>query len=101
QVNRTFRTSMEIELNVWAQPVNGERRKANRAFYTFVSVDEQVRPVPVRPVIPETADEIERYEQAARRRELRLILAGRLRVEDAAGIRDDLLAAMQAPPSTT
>ncbi|HEX7071184.1 MAG TPA: acyl-CoA thioesterase [Rhodothermales bacterium] len=101
QVNRTFRTSMEVELNVWAQPVNGERRKANRAYYTFVSVDEKVRPVPVRPIIPETEDEIERYEHAARRRELRLILAGRLRLEDAAGIRDDLLAATQAPPSET
>src|SRR5690606_27887292 len=57
QVNRTWRTSMEIELNVWAQPVNGPRRKANRAFYTFVAVDEQIRPVPVRPVIPETEEE--------------------------------------------
>ena len=97
QVNRTWRTSMEVELNVWAQPVNGERRKCNRAFYTFVAVDEQVRPVSVRPVLPETDEEVQRYETAARRRELRLILSGRLKLEDASGIRDDLLASMQQP----
>ena len=97
QVNRTWRTSMEVELNVWAEPLNGERRKANRAFYTFVAVDENVRPVRVRPVLPETDEEIERYENAARRRELRLILSGRLKIENATGIRDDLLASMQPP----
>ena len=95
QVNRTWRTSMEVELNVWAQPLHGERRKCNRAFYTFVAVDEQTRPTPVTPVRPETDDEIQRYETAARRRELRLILSGRLQLEHAAGIREDLLASMQ------
>lgn len=99
QVNRTWRTSMEVELNVWAEPLNGERRKCNRAYYTFVSVDRDVRPRAVRPVIPETDEEVERYESAARRRELRLVLSGRLKIEDAARIREDLLATM--PPSTS
>ena len=98
QVNRTWRTSMEVELNVWAQPLYGDRRKCNRAFYTFVAVDEQTRPVPVRKIVTETDDEIQRYETAARRRELRLILSGRLKLENAAQIREDLLASMQHDP---
>lgn len=101
QVNRTWRTSMEIELNVWAEPLRGERRKCNRAYYTFVAVDERARPVAVRPVVPETEEEIARYDSADRRRELRLILSGRLKLEDAAGIREDLIAAMQASTHPT
>ena len=96
QVNRTFRTSLEIELNVWAEPVNGPRRKCNRAFYTFVAVDDEAKPTKVVPLLPGSDEEKERYESAARRRELRLILSGRLRIENASGIRADLIAAMQA-----
>lgn len=95
QVNRTFRTSMEIELNVWAEPLKGPRRKCNRAFYTFVSVDDDATPTPVLPILPGSDEERERYESAARRRELRLILSGRLKIENATGIRADLVAAMQ------
>ncbi len=84
QVNRVFRTSMEVELNVWAEnPKTAARRKCNRAFYTFVALDERERPVPVAPITPETDLERERYDGAARRRELRLVLAGRLQPEDA------------------
>ncbi|MDQ7039858.1 MAG: acyl-CoA thioesterase [Rhodothermus sp.] len=84
QVNRAFRTSMEIEVNVWAEdPRTRSRRFCNRAFYTFVAVDETGRPTPIPPVRPETPEEQERYEQAARRRELRLLLSGRLPAEKA------------------
>lgn len=93
QVNRVFRTSMEVELNVWAEdPRTESRRKCNRAFYTFVAVDENVMPVPAPPIIPETDSEKERYQNAAKRRELRLIMSGRLELQDAEGLKEDVLA---------
>ncbi len=83
QVNRVFRTSMEVEINVWAEnPKTEERRKCNRAFYTFVCVDEDLKAVAAPPISPETDDERRAFEEAARRRELRLMLAGRLEIED-------------------
>ena len=93
-VNRAFTTSVETEINVWAEDTTtGERRKCNRAYYTFVAVDQNGRPIPVPPLQPETDEEHERYEGAARRRELRLILAGRLQLAEAASLRDHLAAA--------
>ena len=77
-VNRAFTTSMEVGLVVWAEsPATDEgRRLCNTAFYTFVAVDADARPVAVPAVAPETDDERARYEAAAHRRRLRL--AGRL-----------------------
>ena len=93
QVNRTFRTSMEVELNVWAEnAIEQTRRKCNRAYYTFVAVDENTHPVPVDPIHPETTEEQERYVNAAKRRELRLLLAGRINLTEAEHIKEDLLA---------
>lgn len=93
QVNRTFNTSMEIEINVWAEnTITRTRRKSNRAFYTFVAMDETNRPTQVPPVIPETEAEKARYEEALRRREVRLLLSGRLNLADAPALKEDLLA---------
>ncbi len=84
QVNRVFRTSMEVEINVWAEnPRTEERRKCNRAYYTFVAVDDDLKVVPAPPITPESPEQDAAYEEAARRRELRLVLAGRLEVQDA------------------
>jgi len=95
QVNRAFTTSMEVELNVWAEnPRAQTRRKCNRAYYTFVALDDEGTPTAVPPITSETDDERRRYEQAAKRREVRLVLAGRLDLEDAASIREDMLAAL-------
>lgn len=97
QVNRTFRTSMEVELNVWAEnPREQTRRTCNRAFYTFVAVDDEGTPVPVPPITPETDEERTKFEHAARRRELRLILAGRLKLEDATNLKEDMLTVFRA-----
>lgn len=97
QVNRVFRTSMEVELNVWAEnPILQTRRKCNRAFYTFVAFDDDERPVPAPPIHPETELEHENFLLAAKRRELRLLLAGRLRLDEATSIRADILSAV--PP---
>jgi acyl-CoA hydrolase len=71
-VNRTFRTSMEIGVVVTAESSAGKAVRANNAYLTFVAIDEAGRPVPVAPVVPETEDEIRRYEEALERRDLRL-----------------------------
>lgn len=77
-VNRAFTTSMEAEVEVWAEDTNtGERRRCNRAFLTFVAVDQNGRPIPVPPLEPDDADARRRYEEAAERRARRLALAGR------------------------
>ncbi len=95
QVNRTFRTSMEVELNVWAEdPRKQTRRKCNRAYYTFVAVGEEGQPVSAPPITPETDEQHERYDSAAKRREFRLMLAGRMNLEDAEHIKDFVLAAL-------
>ena len=89
QVNRVFRSSMEVELNVWAEnPIEETRRKCNKAYYTFVAIGEDGSPISAPAIHPETDVERQRYESAAKRREFRLMLAGRLDLEDAEHIKD-------------
>jgi acyl-CoA hydrolase len=102
QVNRAFRTSMEVELNVWAENPRAEtKRKCNRAFYTFVAIDENDNTVPVPPVQPETDAEKERYEDAAKRREVRLVLAGRMDLKEASNLAEDMRSAIQRRASSS
>ncbi len=102
QVNRAFRTSMEIEINVWAEnPRKQTMRKCNKAYYTFVAVDENGRPSKVPPSQPETDEEQQRYDGAARRRELRLLMAGRLKLQDAHNIKDLLLETLREDEAQT
>lgn len=73
EVTRTFTSSMEIAMEVWAENLRtGERRLCTTSFYTFVAVDADGKTVPVPEIIPETDFEKERYEQAEKRREMRL-----------------------------
>lgn len=96
QVNRAFHTSMEIELNVWAEnPTEETRRKCNRAFYTFVALDDDGDTVEIPSIRPKTNAERDRYEAAAKRREIRLVIAGRKELEDASHLRKDMLSALQ------
>jgi acyl-CoA hydrolase len=71
-VNRAFRTSMEVGVVVAAESSAGEAVRANNAYLTFVAIDGAGRPVPVAAVIPETEDEVRRYDEALQRRDLRL-----------------------------
>ena len=71
-VNRAFRTSMEVGVLVTAESPRSKGRRANNAYLTFVAIDRKGKPVPVSPIIPETAEEKRRYAEALRRRELRL-----------------------------
>jgi acyl-CoA hydrolase len=89
QVTRAFNTSLEIYVEVSASGITGENpRQSNHAFFTFVAIDPQTqKPRNVPPVIPITAEEKKQYDIASRRRELRLILAGRLKPQDAMELR--------------
>jgi len=84
KVSRAFKSSMEIFIDVWTEDrESGERAKANEAIYTFVAVDETGRPIAIPPIKPETELEKERYEAALRRKQLSLVLAGKMKPEDA------------------
>ncbi|MCL4169513.1 UNVERIFIED_CONTAM: hypothetical protein GTU68_006666 [Idotea baltica] len=84
KVSRAFKTSMEVYIDVWIEDrESGVRTKANEAIYTFVAVDETGRPVKVPEVTPETELEIERFEAALRRKQLSLLLAGRIKPNEA------------------
>ncbi len=84
KVSRAFKSSMEIYLDVWIEDrQSGNRTKANEAIYTFVAVDETGRPVDVPELEPETELEIQRYDAALRRKQLSLVLAGKMDAHDA------------------
>ena len=84
KVSRTFRTSMEIFIDVWIEDrESGTKSKANEAIYTFVAVDETGRPVEIPTIEPQTDLEKQRYEAALRRKQLSLVLAGKMSPADA------------------
>ena len=84
---------MEVFVEVFAQNLQtSEKRKCNNAFYTFVAVDQTGRPIPVPPLQPTNEREQDLYEGAMRRRELRLISAGRIKPEDATHLKKIFLA---------
>lgn len=73
QVNRSFHTSMEVGVRVEAEnPLTGERRHCSSAYLTFVAFDEEGKRAHLPPLLPETEDEIRRFEEAAERRNYRL-----------------------------
>lgn len=84
KVSRAFNTSVEVRLDVWAENIpSGTRFKSNEAYYTFVALDAQGKTVQVPPVIPQTDEEQKLFDGALRRRQLRLILAGKMKPDDA------------------
>ena len=84
KVSRAFNSSMEIYLDVWIDDEDyGERIKANEAIYTFVAVDNIGRPVKIPAIVPETKLEKVRFDGALRRKQLSLVLAGKMKPDDA------------------
>jgi acyl-CoA hydrolase len=61
----------------------GKKIASNSAYFTFVAVDKEGKPISVPEVEPETEEERTLYEGALRRRQLRLILAGRMKPQEA------------------
>lgn len=84
RVTRSFNTSMEVKIDVEAEDVPAEKKiESHSAYFTFVALDQQGHPTAVPEVEPETPDEIVQFDGALRRRQLRLILAGRMSPNDA------------------
>lgn len=84
KVSRAFSSSMEVFLDVYVENHRtGKRNKCNEAIYTFVAVDQVGSPIDVPELVPETAEEKERYDGALRRRQLGLILAGKMKPAEA------------------
>ena len=83
-ISRSFSSSMEIIIDVWTEDVqSGNKTKCNEAIYTFVAVDNMGKPTSVPEVDPETEIEKKRFDAALRRRQLSLILSGKMKSEDA------------------
>ena len=88
KVSRAFKTSMEIFIDVWVEDrESGNRTKANEAIYTFVAVDETGNPVEVPGIDPETEEEKLRFDAALRRKQLSLVLAGKMKPNEATELR--------------
>src|SRR5688572_23686263 len=88
QVTRAFNSSMEIHLKVWGEDLTHQYKyKSNEAYYTFVALDPNRKPRPVPAVLAETDEEKKLYDGALRRRQLRLILGGKMKPDDAAELK--------------
>ena len=84
KVSRTFKSSMETYIDVWTEDrISGIRTKANEAIYTFVAVDENGLPTAVPPLEPQTELEKQRFDAALRRKQLSLVLAGKMNPHEA------------------
>lgn len=91
-VTRAFNTSVEIYVQVYIADIKGHKNKrSNHAYFTFVALDEKsLQPVPVPPLLPLSQEEIFMYEGAERRRELRLVLSGRIKAKQAVHLKEYL-----------
>lgn len=84
KVSRSFNTSMEVHINVWGEDaIHQYKYKSNEAYFTFVALDPNGKARPVPPVEPTTEEEKRLFESALRRRQIRLILGGKMKPDDA------------------
>ena len=84
KVSRAFKSSMEVYADVWVEDrETQEITKVNEGIYTFVAVDKTGTPIEIPQIKPETELEIARYDGALRRKQLSLILSGKMNPQDA------------------
>ena len=73
EVTYTGHTSMEAEVQVQAEnPITSERTHTNNAYFVYVALDDNGKPVAVPSIIPETEEEKKKLEEARRRQAQRL-----------------------------
>lgn len=88
KVTRAFNSSMEVYLKVQGEDIPTQfKYLSNEAYMTFVSLDPNGKPRKVPEVIPETEEEKHKFDGALRRRQLRLILSGKMKPEEAKELR--------------
>ncbi len=88
KVTRAFNTSMEIHIKVWGEDnLHQYKYESNEAYFTFVALDPNRKPRQVPELIPSTEEEKKLYDGAMRRRQVRLILGGKMKPEDAAELK--------------
>lgn len=84
KVSRAFKSSMEVYVDVWIEDRESQHRtKVNEGIYTFVAVDDMGHPVQIPQIKPETELEKTRFDGALRRKQLSLILAGKMEPNNA------------------
>ncbi len=84
QVTRAFNSSMEIYLKVYGEDVPTQYKYvSNEAYMTFVALDPNGRARKVPELIAQSDQEKKHFDGALRRRQLRLILGGKMKPEDA------------------
>jgi acyl-CoA hydrolase len=84
KVSRAFKSSMEVYVDVWIEDRKSqEKTKVNEGIYTFVAVDTTATPVTIPQIKPESEIEKQRYEGALRRKQLSLILSGKMKPSEA------------------
>jgi acyl-CoA hydrolase len=84
KVSRAFTSSMEVFIDVFVEDrITGNKTKCNEAIFTFVAIDQNGSPLHVPELIPETEEEKKRFDGALRRRQLSLILGGRMKPDEA------------------
>ncbi|HMR83304.1 MAG TPA: acyl-CoA thioesterase [Niabella sp.] len=89
RVTRAFNSSMEVFLKVWGEDlVKQYKYQSNTAYYTFVALDENGRPTPAQLLEPETDEDKVLYNGALRRRQVRLILGGKMQPGDAKELKE-------------
>jgi acyl-CoA hydrolase len=87
-VTRAFNTSMEVHMKVWGEDLLLQQRyKSNEAYYTFVALDPDRKPMTIPQLVPDSEEEKKLFEGALRRRQLRLILGGKMKPDDAAELK--------------
>ncbi|RZP18626.1 MAG: acyl-CoA thioesterase [Flavobacteriales bacterium] len=88
KVSRAFKSSMEVVMDIWIEDrESGARKQSNVGIYTFVAVDESGQPVTVPAIIPESDLEKNRFDAALRRRQLSLVIAGKMEASDASELK--------------
>ena len=89
KVSRAFKSSVEVYIDVWIEDQNsGDKTKVNEASYLFVALGKNGKPVPVPQIIPETQLEKARYKSALRRKQLSLLLARRIKPDEATELKE-------------
>lgn len=87
-LSRAFTTSMEVFLRVWGEDLSAQYKYlSNEAYLTFVALDPNGRPRKVPELLPQTDEEKRVYDGALRRRQIRLILGGKMKPEEAGELR--------------